>query len=52
MEEAKAETVVKFGPLKLYLIEICPTGISEISLGMKNGLNLGIPLLFQNLVTH
>ena len=41
--EALTETVVKFGPLKLYFIEMWPAGISEINLGIKNGLNLGVP---------
>ena len=36
VEEAHAETVVKFGPLKLYFIEMCPAGISEINFGIKN----------------
>ena len=43
MEDAQAETVAKFGPLKPYFIEICPGAISIIILGIKNGLNLGVP---------
>ena len=43
VEEAQAATVVKFGPLKPYFIEICPAGISEMSFGIKKGLNLGVP---------
>ena len=29
------------GPWKPYMMEICPAAMSEIILGMKNGLNLG-----------
>jgi hypothetical protein len=39
--EAHADTVAKFGPLKLYLIAIKPGHISGINLGIKKGLNLG-----------
>ena len=38
VEEAHADTVVKLGPLNLYLIDICPAGMSEINLGIKKGL--------------
>jgi len=33
VEEAHAETVAKFGPLKPYFIEIDPAAISAIILG-------------------
>ena len=43
-EDAQAETVAKFGPLKPYFMEIIPGAMSEIIFGMKNGLNRGVPL--------
>ena len=43
VEEAQAETVVKFGPLKPNLIEICPEAISAIIFGIKKGLKRGVP---------
>ena len=42
-EDAQAETVAKFGPLKPFLIEIIPGAISGIILGIIKGLNLGVP---------
>ena len=48
--DAQAETVVKFGPLKLYFMEMCPAGISEMSFGIKKGLNLGTPLPVPKLI--
>ena len=50
-DDAQAETVAKFGPLKPCLIEICPGAISAIIFGMKNGLNLGVPSPLLKLVT-
>jgi len=35
VEVAQADIVVKFGPMKPYLIEIHPEAISAINLGMK-----------------
>ena len=37
---AQADTVAKFGPFRLYSIEICPAAISDIICGIKNGLIL------------
>jgi hypothetical protein len=36
--EAQAETVQKFGPLSPNVIDTCPAAMSEIIIGMKNGL--------------
>ena len=43
VEEAQADTVAKLGPRNPYFIDTCPAVISAIILGMKNGLNLGVP---------
>ncbi|MNY82781.1 hypothetical protein D3C86_2250900 [compost metagenome] len=43
VDDAQAETVVKFGPLSPYFIEIKPPAISAIIFGMKKGLNFGVP---------
>ena len=51
VEDAQADTVQKFGPLKPYIIEICPAERSEIILGIKYGLNLGVPSPFANSAT-
>src|ERR1700712_5917533 len=51
LDEAQAETVVKFGPRKPYLIEICPGAISAIILGIKKGLKRGVPSPLAKLTT-
>src|SRR6195952_4362840 len=51
LDEAQAETVVKFGPRKPYLIEIWPGAISAIILGMKKGLKRGVPSPLAKLTT-
>ena len=43
VEEAQAETVVKFGPRRFHFIEMCPAAMSAIIFGMKNGLKRGVP---------
>jgi hypothetical protein len=43
VDVAHAETVVKFNPMNPYLIEIQPDAMSTMTLGIKNGLNLGVP---------
>ena len=50
-EEAQALTTAKFGPRKPWRMEICPAAISRIILGIKNGLNLGVPSPFAKFVT-
>src|SRR6195952_1691906 len=51
LDEAQAETVVKFGPRKPYLMEICPGAISAIIFGIKNGLKRGVPSPLAKLTT-
>src|SRR5476651_1607436 len=43
LDEAQADTVVKLGPRKPYLIEIWPGAISAIIFGIKKGLKRGVP---------
>ncbi|OPZ97639.1 MAG: hypothetical protein BWY70_01433 [Bacteroidetes bacterium ADurb.Bin408] len=43
-DDAQAEVVVKLGPVKPYFMEMWPAAISDIILGMKNGLKRGISL--------
>ncbi len=43
LEVAQAETVAKFTPLRLCLMEMTPAAMSIMIFGMKNGLNLGVP---------
>src|SRR5471030_2753953 len=43
LDDAQADTVVKFGPRNPYLIEIWPGAISAIILGIKKGLKRGVP---------
>ena len=49
--EAQALTTAKLGPRKPCFIEICPAAISKIILGIKKGLNLGVPSPCTKLVT-
>src|ERR1700761_5629553 len=43
LDDAQADTVVKLGPRRPYLIDIWPGAISAIILGIKNGLKRGVP---------
>ena len=43
VDDAQALTTAKFGPRKPWRIDICPAAISNIILGIKKGLNLGVP---------
>jgi hypothetical protein len=51
VDVAQADTVVKFGPIKPYLIEIQPEAMSTITFGIKNGLNRGVPSPLANSIT-
>ena len=51
VDEAHAETVEKFGPRRPCRMEIWPGAISRIILGMKNGLNRGVPSPLAKLTT-
>src|SRR5690606_21360302 len=51
LELAQAETVVKFIPLSPYFMDITPDAISTIILGIKYGLNLGVPSPCANSLT-
>src|SRR5688572_12070204 len=51
VEEAQADTVVKFGPRKPYLMEMWPEAMSAIIFGMKKGLNRGVPSPLAKLLT-